>query len=66
MSEQQQLPLSGHYRCETCFTEVPVDMSAKSRERYDQHTLCFKHQLVYKKYQVRTHRLQKQRQAASA
>jgi hypothetical protein len=55
-TEQLQLPLSGEYRCETCYCEVPVESSQKSRERYDQHVLCFKHQLLYKKFQIRIRR----------
>jgi hypothetical protein len=54
--EQQTLPLSGRYQCETCFVPVPISLTLKSEERYD-HTLCFKHQLIFKKQQVRNHRL---------
>ena len=65
MTQQiEQLPLSGRYHCETCFEAVPIDQSVKSRERYDQHTLCFRHQLQYKKQQVKA-RLMK-REAAAA
>jgi hypothetical protein len=60
-TEQQELPLSGLYQCETCFTSVDPGTSIKSRERYDNHTLCFKHQLVYKKLQVRARRMGKNR-----
>lgn len=63
--EQQELPLSGLYQCETCFTDIPVNVSQKSRERYDNHALCFKHQLAYKKQQVREHRLSKRRHSAT-
>ena len=63
--EQQELPLSGLYQCETCFADLPASESQKSRERYDNHALCFRHQLVYKKQQVREHRLAKRRHSMS-
>jgi ssDNA-binding Zn-finger/Zn-ribbon topoisomerase 1 len=43
---------SGQYQCEKCTETIPLNVMIKSKDRYDNHTFCFKHQLEYKRMQV--------------
>jgi phage recombination protein Bet len=50
--EREAVAEPGMYQCEKCEEVVPLNAMRNSKDRYDDHTFCFKHQLEYKKAKV--------------